>query len=92
MQSFKLTEADLAKIKNQQPLCLWMKGLSGAGKSTLANALDRLCSEKWSRAVYHGRSWWLNALGSQATTYELYYNHMKNDYFFPANEPFKKEK
>jgi len=39
-QSFKLTEVDRAKIKNQQPLCLWMTGLSGAGKSTLANALE----------------------------------------------------
>ena len=39
-QSFKLTETDRAKIKNQQPLCLWMTGLSGAGKSTLANALE----------------------------------------------------
>lgn len=39
-QSFKLTEADRAKIKNQQPLCLWMTGLSGSGKSTLANALE----------------------------------------------------
>lgn len=39
-QNFKLTEADRAKIKNQQPLCLWMTGLSGAGKSTLANALE----------------------------------------------------
>ena len=39
-QSFKLTESDRAKIKHQQPLCLWMTGLSGAGKSTLANALE----------------------------------------------------
>jgi len=39
-QSFRLTEADRAKIKDQQPLCLWMTGLSGAGKSTLANALE----------------------------------------------------
>lgn len=39
-QSFKLNESDRAKIKNQQPLCLWMTGLSGAGKSTLANALE----------------------------------------------------
>lgn len=39
-QNFKLTEADRAKIKDQQPLCLWMTGLSGAGKSTLANALE----------------------------------------------------
>ena len=38
-QSFKLTESDRAKIKDQQPLCLWMTGLPGAGKSTLANAL-----------------------------------------------------
>src|SRR6056300_933100 len=40
-QSFKLTESDRAKIKHQQPLCLWMTGLSGAGKSTLANALEQ---------------------------------------------------
>lgn len=39
LQSFKLTELDRAKIKNQQPLCLWMTSLSGAEKSTLANAL-----------------------------------------------------
>ena len=39
-QSFKLNEADRARIKQQQPLCLWMTGLSGAGKSTLANALE----------------------------------------------------
>ena len=39
-QSFKLTEADRAKIKDQQPLCLWMTGLSGSGKSTLANAVE----------------------------------------------------
>ena len=39
-QSFKLTEADRAKNKDQQTLCLWMTGLSGAGKSTLANALE----------------------------------------------------
>ena len=39
-QSFKLTESDRAKIKDQQPLCLWMTGLSGSGKSTLANALE----------------------------------------------------
>ena len=26
-QSFKLTEADRAKIKHQKPLCLWMTGL-----------------------------------------------------------------
>ena len=39
-QRFKLTEGERAKIKNQQPMCLWMTGLSGAGKSTLANALE----------------------------------------------------
>ena len=39
-QSFKVTESDRARIKHQQPLCLWMTGLSGAGKSTLANALE----------------------------------------------------
>lgn len=39
-QNFKLTEEDRAKIKNQEPLCLWMTGLSGSGKSTLANLLE----------------------------------------------------
>ena len=38
-QGFNLAEADRAKIKNQQPLCLGMTGLSGARKSTLANTL-----------------------------------------------------
>jgi len=32
--TFKLTETDRIKIKHQQLLCLWMRGLSGAGKST----------------------------------------------------------
>ena len=39
-QTFKLTEADRARIKDQNPLCLWLTGLSGSGKSTLANALE----------------------------------------------------
>ena len=52
-QSFKLTESDRAKIKNQQPLCLWMTGLSGAGKSTLANALE----EKLNRSANIPTSW-----------------------------------
>jgi len=39
-QSFKLSQFDRAKIKNQKPLCLWMTGLSGSGKSSLANALE----------------------------------------------------
>ena len=38
-QSFQLTKADRAKIKNQQPVCLGMTGLSRAGKSMLANTL-----------------------------------------------------
>jgi adenylylsulfate kinase len=45
-QSFKLTVADRAKIKDQQPLCLWMTGLSGAGKSTLANALEERLNQQ----------------------------------------------
>ena len=40
-QNFILNESDRAKIKNQQPLCLWMTGLSGSGKTTLANALEK---------------------------------------------------
>ena len=38
-QSFKLNEADRAKIKHQQPLCLSMTGFPDAGNSMLANAL-----------------------------------------------------
>jgi adenylylsulfate kinase-like enzyme len=37
-QSFKLTEANRAKIKKHLPLCLGMTGISSAEKSTLANA------------------------------------------------------
>ena len=39
-QTFKLTEADRSRIKNQKSLCLWLTGLSGSGKSTLSNALE----------------------------------------------------
>lgn len=39
-QSFQLSLSDRAKIKNQQPQCLWFTGLSGSGKTTLANALE----------------------------------------------------
>ena len=40
-QHFALTQTERAKIKQQNPMCLWMTGLSGAGKSTLANALEQ---------------------------------------------------
>ncbi len=30
-----------AKLKLQQPLCLWLTGLPAAGKSTIANALEK---------------------------------------------------
>ena len=40
-QHFALTQTERAKIKHQNPICLWMTGLSGAGKSTLANALEQ---------------------------------------------------
>ena len=39
-QSFNLTQSNRAKIKSQQPLCLWLTGLSGSGKSSIANALE----------------------------------------------------
>ena len=29
-----------ARLKGQQPCCVWLTGLSGAGKSTIANALE----------------------------------------------------
>lgn len=31
-----------AKLKLQQPLCLWLTGLPAAGKSTIANTLEKL--------------------------------------------------
>ena len=38
-QNVKLTEADRVKIKDQQLLCLRMKGVFGSVKPTLANSL-----------------------------------------------------
>lgn len=36
----RITRAERASLKHQQPCLLWFTGLSGAGKSTIANALD----------------------------------------------------
>lgn len=36
----KISRADRAEAKHQQPCLLWFTGLSGSGKSTIANALD----------------------------------------------------
>ncbi|GAA3950504.1 adenylyl-sulfate kinase [Allohahella marinimesophila] len=39
-QTYKVSAAQRAEQKNQQPCVVWLTGLSGAGKSTLASALD----------------------------------------------------
>ena len=39
-QDFKITKADRALKKQQQPMCVWFTGLSGSGKSTLIDALE----------------------------------------------------
>lgn len=39
-QHHRITRADRAEAKRQQPCLLWFTGLSGAGKSTISNALD----------------------------------------------------
>ena len=36
-----ITNSERAKIKNQNPCCIWLTGLSGSGKSTIANMLDK---------------------------------------------------
>jgi adenylylsulfate kinase len=36
----QVSNAERAKIKNQNPCILWFTGLSGSGKSTIANALE----------------------------------------------------
>jgi len=40
-QHLDVDKAARARIKHQQPRCLWFTGLSGAGKSTIANLVDR---------------------------------------------------
>ena len=40
-QHLDVDKAARARIKHQQPRCLWFTGLSGAGKSTIANLVDK---------------------------------------------------
>jgi bifunctional enzyme CysN/CysC len=40
-QHLDVDRAARARIKGQQPRCLWFTGLSGAGKSTIANLVER---------------------------------------------------
>ena len=40
-QALEVTRAARAKIKHQEPRCLWFTGLSGSGKSTIANLLEK---------------------------------------------------
>jgi bifunctional enzyme CysN/CysC len=40
-QHLEVDKVARARIKGQQPRCLWFTGLSGAGKSTIANLVDK---------------------------------------------------
>ncbi len=40
-QHLDVDKASRARIKHQQPRCLWFTGLSGAGKSTIANLVEK---------------------------------------------------
>ncbi|MGV8941744.1 MAG: sulfate adenylyltransferase subunit CysN [Lysobacter sp.] len=40
-QQLDVDKAARARIKHQQPRCLWFTGLSGAGKSTIANLVEK---------------------------------------------------
>jgi len=40
-QAVDVNKAARAKLKMQQPACIWLTGLSGSGKSTIANLLEK---------------------------------------------------
>ncbi len=40
-QALEVGKEARARIKHQQPLCLWFTGLSGSGKSTIASLLEK---------------------------------------------------
>ena len=40
-QAICITNEDRAKLKKQNPLCIWLTGLSGAGKTTIANEIEK---------------------------------------------------
>ncbi|KFN50212.1 sulfate adenylyltransferase subunit CysN [Arenimonas composti] len=40
-QHLEVDKTARARLKGQQPRCLWFTGLSGAGKSTIANLVDK---------------------------------------------------
>jgi bifunctional enzyme CysN/CysC len=40
-QAITVNQAARARLKQQQPRCIWFTGLSGSGKSTLANLLEQ---------------------------------------------------
>ena len=45
-QTFEVHKADRARLKRQNPCCVWFTGLSGAGKSTIANLMEKRLHEE----------------------------------------------
>ena len=40
-QVIYITNEDRARLKKQNPLCIWLTGLSGSGKTTIANEIEK---------------------------------------------------
>lgn len=47
-----ITSSDRIKIKNHDPVVLWLTGLSGSGKTTLANAIEYRLNQEYRYHTY----------------------------------------